>query len=62
MRINKDLAEAVLMLSCISLVLVGTTEFDSSSNKTIIMIVLAILAVYMAVARFMGGKKQPVNE
>ena len=62
MRINKDLAEAVLMLSCISLVLVGTTDFDSASNKTIIMTVLAILAVCMAVARFVGGQKQPANE
>ena len=62
MRINKDLAEAVLMLSCISLVLVGTTDFDSASNKTIIMTVLAILAVCIAVASFVGGKKQPSNE
>ncbi|HJA87494.1 MAG TPA: hypothetical protein H9778_02205 [Candidatus Parabacteroides intestinavium] len=56
MRINKNLAEAVLMLSCIVLVLVGTTDFDSSTTKSIIMGILAVLAVTMGLARFLGNK------
>ena len=48
MRINKNLAGAVLMLSCIVLVLVGTTDFDSSTTKSIIMGILAVLAVTWA--------------
>ena len=39
MKINKNLAEALLMLSCISLVLVGTTVFENATTKTVIMVV-----------------------
>lgn len=58
MKINKDLADAVMMVACIVLVLVGTTTFESASTKAIIMTVLAILAIFMGAARFLGGKKQ----
>ncbi len=58
MKVNKNLAEALLMLSCICLVLVGTTTFENTTAKTVIMVVLAILAVVMAIARFTGGAKQ----
>ena len=53
MKINKNLAEALLMLSCISLVLVGTTVFENATTKTVIMVVLAIIAVVMGIARFL---------
>lgn len=56
MRINKNLAEAVLMLSCIVLVLVGTTDFDSATTKSVVMGVLAVLAVIMGFVRFVGNK------
>ncbi len=58
MRINKDLAEALLMLSCIVLVLVGTTDFDSATNKSIIMGILGVLAVLMGIARYISGKNK----
>ncbi len=58
MKINKDLADAVMMVACIVLVLVGTTTFESASTKAIIMTVLAILAIFMGAARFLGSKKQ----
>ena len=58
MHINKDLAEAVMMLSCIILVLIGTTEFDNETNKTIIMAILGCLAVVMGLFRFFGKSKK----
>lgn len=58
MKINKDLAEAVMMVSFISLVLVGTTTFESAMTKNIIMAVLAVLTVGMGIARFFGHKKE----
>ncbi len=57
MKISKDLADAVMMISCIILVLIGTTTFDNSSTKMILMIVLGILAVSMGVVRFLGERK-----
>ena len=48
MKINKDLADAVMMVACIVLVLVGTTTFESASTKAIIMTVLAVLAIFTA--------------
>ncbi len=56
MKINKNLAEALLMLSCISLVLVGTSVFENATTKTVIMVVLAIIAIAMGLARFLPNK------
>ncbi len=58
MKINKDLAEALLMLSCISLVLIGTTDFENTANKTVIMSVLGVVAVIMLVARIAATKQK----
>lgn len=58
MKINKNLAEAVLMLSCICLVLIGTTDFENTANKTVIMSVLGVVAVIMAIARFASSKQE----
>ncbi|MDR0429287.1 MAG: hypothetical protein LBH58_02270 [Tannerellaceae bacterium] len=57
MRINKDLVDAVMMLSSIVLVLVGTTDFTNESEKKIIMGILGIIAVLMVVFRFIGGRQ-----
>ena len=35
MRINKDLADAIMMVSFIVLVLVGTTTFDNEVTKNV---------------------------
>ncbi len=58
MRINKDLAEATMMLACIVLVLIGTTDFNSENQKLIVMISLGIVAVISGILRFFGGKKE----
>ena len=58
MKISKDLADAVMMVACIVLVLIGTTTFESASTKAILMTVMAVLAVFMGAVRFWGGKKQ----
>ena len=55
MKINKDLIDAVLMLSVIGLVLVGTSEFNDETAKNITMIALGISAVTTLVLRLIGG-------
>ena len=61
MKISKDLADAVMMVACIVLVLIGTTTFESASTKAILMTVMAVLAVFMGAVRFWGGKKPVKN-
>ncbi len=56
MKISSDLIDALLMLSCIILVLVGTTSFENPTNKTIIMVVLGIIAISSAVLRVIKMK------
>ncbi len=51
MKINKDLVDAVMMISFITLVLVGTTDFDSMVTKDVVMALLGLLTVGMAVLR-----------
>ncbi len=53
----KDLADALLMLSCIILVLTGTSDFENDSFKTPFMICLAVVAVGSIVLRVVAGKK-----
>lgn len=62
MKINKDLAEALLMLSLIILVLVSTTDFDNPSTKTITMVSLGILSVIMGIFRILGAKQEKTEE
>lgn len=57
MRINKDLVDAVMMLSFIILVLVGTTEFDSDQGKNILMGILAGITVLMLVFRVLESRQ-----
>ena len=58
MKINKDLIDAVLMLSVIGLVLVCTSEFNDETAKNITMIALGISAVTTLVLRLIGGIKE----
>jgi hypothetical protein len=51
MKINKDLVDAVMMISFITLVLVGTTDFDSMVTKDVVMALLGLLTIGMAVLR-----------
>lgn len=62
MKVNKDLADAVMMVSCIILVLAGTSDFESNSMKTILMSILGVLAVGMGVARIYGSKENNQHE
>jgi len=57
MKINKDLADAVMMVSFICLVLVGTSDFDNETTKTIIMVALGAVTLISAALRFFGPKK-----
>lgn len=56
MKVNKDFADAVMMVSFIVLVLVGTTTFDNETTKLLTMGVLATLTVVMGLFRFIGSK------
>lgn len=65
MKINKDLVDAVMMISFISLVLVGTTDFDSAVAKDAVMALLGLLTLGMAVLRGIQMKqaaKEPKDD
>lgn len=51
MKINKDLVDAIMMLSFIGLVLVGTTDFSSATVKQACMGALGLVAIVMIVLR-----------
>lgn len=51
MAISKDLVEAIMMLAFITLVLVGTSDFDSETTKEVIMGVLGLITVGMGTLR-----------
>ncbi len=57
MRINKDLVDALMMLSGITLVLVGTSDFDNVIMKDATMGVLAVIAVVMVVLRVIEARQ-----
>ncbi|MDR1880085.1 MAG: hypothetical protein LBQ78_04065 [Tannerellaceae bacterium] len=56
-HINKDLADSVMMLSFISLVLVGTTEFDDEAKKYVMMAILGGIAIVTVVFRILGARQ-----
>ena len=62
MKINKDLADAVMMVSFIILVLVGTTTFDNEVTKNVTMGVLGLITVAMLVSRITGSSHKNENE
>ena len=57
MKINKDLVESILMVSFISLVLIGTTDFNNPATKNIAMGILGVLTVVMAALRIKAGQQ-----
>lgn len=57
MTINKDLVEAIMMLAFISLVLVGTSDFNSEITKDITMATLGTIAVGMIILRIIKANR-----
>ena len=57
MRINKDLADAIMMVSFIVLV-VGTTTFDNEVTKNVTMGSLGVITVAMLVLRVIGSRQK----
>ena len=60
MRINKDLADAIMMVSFIVLVLVGT--FDNEVTKNVTMGSLGVITVAMLVLRVIGSRQKEEEE
>lgn len=58
MKINKDLVDATMMLSFISLVLIGTTDFENMLVKEIMMGAVGFLALGMVVLRVVALRKE----
>ena len=61
MRINKDLADAIMMVSFIVLVLVGTTTFDNEVTKNVTM-GSGVITVAMLVLRVIGSRQKEEEE
>lgn len=58
MKINKDLVDAVMMVSFIALVLVGTTTFDNEVAKDVTIGSLGVITVAMLVLRIIGSRQK----
>ena len=61
MRVNKDLMESLMMVAFITLVLVGTTHFDSESTKYLIMGGLGVIIALTGVLRYVVAPKQNID-
>jgi len=61
MKINKDLTDAVMMLSFIALVLIGTSEFENDFSKNIIMVAMGFVSVISVVLRIVSGRQSSGN-
>ena len=65
MKINKDLVDAVMMVSFIILVLIGTTDFDNAVTKDVTIGVLGFVTICMVVLRgiqLRQAAKEPKEE
>ncbi|MEG1749080.1 MAG: hypothetical protein RRZ65_06905 [Tannerellaceae bacterium] len=62
MKLNKDLIDAIMMLSFISLVLVVTTPFDNLVTKDVVMAILGVLGSAMVVLRVIAIRQTPAKE
>lgn len=62
MKINKDLVDAVMMVSFIVLVLVGTTTFDNEVIKEVTMGSLGVITVAMLVLHAIGARQKDEEE
>jgi uncharacterized membrane protein len=56
-KVNKDLVDASLMLSAISLVLTGASTFSNSTHKTVIISILTVIIVALVICRVLAGRK-----
>lgn len=61
MKINKDLVDAVMMVSFISLVLIGTTDFSNATEKKITMVIVAVIVISMLILRILRAKLMSNN-
>ena len=61
MRVNKDLMESLMMVAFITLVLVGTTHFDSELTKYLIMGGLGVIIALTGVLRYVVVPKQNIE-
>ena len=61
MRVNKDLMESLMMVAFITLVLVGTTHFDSELTKYLIMGDLGVIIALTGVLRYVVAPKQNIE-
>lgn len=61
MKINKDLTDAVMMLSFIALVLIGTSEFENDFSKNIVMVAMGFVSVASVVLRIVSGRQSSDN-
>ena len=61
MRVNKDLMESLMMVAFITLVLVGTTHFDSELTKYLIMGGLGVIIALTGVLRYAVAPKQNIE-
>lgn len=62
MKLNKDLLDALMMLGLICIVLIGTTEFDNETIKTISLVVLAIVNLGLAALRMKAPQQSSDEE
>lgn len=61
MKVNRDLADAIMMISFIILVLVGTTTFQDETTKVVIMSVLGVVAATMVALRAIAARHKENN-
>ncbi len=57
MKINKDLTDALLMISFITLVLVGTSDFDNPVLRSTLMIFLGTVSLGMVILRVVEARQ-----
>ena len=57
MKISNDLVEAIMMLSFIILVLVGTTDFESDGTKSMVMGGIGVVAIIAIVVRVIKARR-----
>lgn len=62
MKINKDLVDAVMMLSFISLVLVGTTDMSDVVMKEVAMGFLGLVTFIMVIFRGIQLRQESKEE
>ncbi len=59
MKINRDLADATMMLSFISLVLIGTSDFADKGIQYAIMGGIAFISIAAVLLRIVDARKNP---